>query len=161
MAGLSEATRSMLNKGQSLYKAGLGDAIHNALVEAAANKAADTADASEDTQWGNDLAASLDAKASKRELNEVVEIVVSKVGKAEVVAAIDAAVTAHHKETVELLSTLASKVEDVKTLVVAVNTLASKIDSLKAAVLAGFAKADDDATITDTNYEATVLALLS
>lgn len=43
MAGLSDATRALLNKGQSLYKAGLGDALHDALLEATANAASDIA----------------------------------------------------------------------------------------------------------------------
>lgn len=41
MAGISQEKRDMLNKGYSLYKQQLGDIIHEALVEADANKAVD------------------------------------------------------------------------------------------------------------------------
>lgn len=102
-------------------------------------------DMAEDSTWGNDLAVGLESRASK----------------ADFAAALEAAVASHHRETVELMSNLASRVDDVATLVTAVNTLASKIDSLKTAVLAGFAKADADAGVADTNYAATVSALLT
>ena len=145
MAGLSDATRALLNKGQSLYKAGLGDALHDALLEATANAASDVTLESSDKSWGQDLATVLDKKLDKAEFSTLLATAMAN----------------HHKDTIDLMASLSSKIEAITALVDAVNALTNKVDGLKAAILAGFAKADADAGVTDTNYQATVAALLA
>ena len=98
-----------------------------------------------DKSWGQDLARALEGK----------------LGKVEFSTLLATAMANHHKDTIALMASLSSKIEAVAALVDAVNALTNKVDGLKAALLAGFAKADADATITDTNYQATVAALLA
>lgn len=109
------------------------------------NTSKDNVTEESDKSWGSDLARALDRKLDKAEFSTLLATAMAN----------------HHKDTIALMASLSSKIEAVAALVDAINALTNKVDGLKAALLTGFAKADADATITDTNYRATVAALLA
>lgn len=74
MAGLSDEVRERLNKGYSMYRNQLGDLINEALLEAAANEASDTAEGENSASVGAAIIAKLDTLPDLRDMmNSVLE----------------------------------------------------------------------------------------
>lgn len=171
MAGLSNNTKALLNKGIGLYKIKLGDLIHDALVESENNKTADINDADEDTGWGLEIAKR--AIASEATLAEVVKVlekltnivaVLTEKQDALVAASLDKATDTKDLKGVlaQIVVSLGDKTNksDMATLL---NNAAVKIDGLKDAVSALATKIDADATDTggDSNYLQAVTQILT